>query len=70
MRKQNEYTYVGDAIPNITNEQHAGFIINYQKSILLSLVKRGVLTPLQYDKCAEKLEYQLTAKQRPKGASA
>jgi hypothetical protein len=58
LRKNNEYTYVGEPIPKVTREQHADFIINYQKSILYALVEKRLITPTQCEKCIEELEYQ------------
>jgi hypothetical protein len=54
--KKNEYVYVGDPIPKIDKAQHADFILHYQKSILLSLAKKNLLTPTQIQKCFEELE--------------
>lgn len=54
--KHREFVYVGDPVPKIDKEQHRDFILHYQKSILLSLVKRHLLTPSQCERCIEKLE--------------
>jgi len=58
LRKEREWVYVGDTIPKITKENHPDFILNYQKSILLSLVKRNLLTLSQCERCMEELERQ------------
>lgn len=58
MRKEREFIYVGEPIPKITKENHADFILHYQKSILLSLVKRNLLTLSQCERCMEELERQ------------
>ena len=56
MKKKREFTYVGDPIPKIDKDNHANFILNYQQSILLALVKRNLLTLAQYELCMEELE--------------
>ena len=56
MRKKHEFTYVGEPIPKISNENHASFILLYQKSVLLALVKRGLLTQYQCERCVEAIE--------------
>ena len=58
MRKEREYVYVGDPIPKINEAEHADFILHYQKSILLSLVKRNLLTLSQCERCMDELERQ------------
>ncbi len=58
MQRKTEYVYVGDRIPKINFEQHSEFILIYQKSILLSLVERKLLTIEQYERCVEELEYR------------
>ena|GEM_PF-3668305 len=56
MRKKNEYTYVGSPVSKITKEDNADFILNYQRSVLLALVERKLLTPTQCEQCIEELE--------------
>ena len=58
MRRQREFVYVGEPIPKITEAEHADFILHYQKSVLLALVKRDLLTLPQCERCIEKLEDQ------------
>jgi hypothetical protein len=58
MKKKREFVYVGNPIPKIDNDNHTSFILNYQQSILLALVKRNLLTLPQYERCVEKLEQQ------------
>ena len=58
MRKEREFVYVGDPIPKITEENHPDFILRYQRAILLSLVKRDLLTMSQCERCMEELERQ------------
>lgn len=50
-----EYKYIGEYIPEICKENHADFIAHYQKSILLSLLKRNLITLSQYEQCLDKL---------------
>lgn len=54
--KHREFEYVGEPIPQIDKVDNADFILNYQKSILLSLVKRNLLTISQCERCLEELE--------------
>jgi len=63
--KHREFVYVGEPVPTIDNEQHEDFILNYQRSILLALVKRNLLTLPQCEKCIEKLENQYSALAKP-----
>jgi len=63
--KHREFEYVGDVIPKIDKERHADFIFNYQRSILQALVKRGLLTLLQCEKCIEELEHQQERTAKP-----
>ena len=35
-----EFVYVGDPVPELNEQEHAAFLMNIQKSILLSLEKR------------------------------
>ena len=58
MRKEREFVYVGDPIPKINEAVNADFILHYQKSILLSLVKRDLLTLSQCERCMDELECQ------------
>jgi len=55
---QNEYIYTGGELPRINKEEHPKFILNYQASILLALVKRKLLTHSQYEKCVDALKRQ------------
>jgi hypothetical protein len=56
MRAKREYIYVGEPIPKIDNSTHIDFILNYQRSVLLALVKRELLTQSQCERCMEELE--------------
>jgi hypothetical protein len=58
LKKEHEFIYAGEAIPKITKENHPDFILHYQKSILLSLVKRNLLTLPQFERCMSELERQ------------
>ena len=42
--KSREFVYVGEHVPQITEQEHAEFYLHFQKSILASLEKRGLLT--------------------------
>jgi len=55
--KHREFVYVGEPIPEIDDIENADFIL-YQKAVLLSLVKRNLLTLSQCERCLEILENQ------------
>ncbi len=42
--KHREFRYVGDPVPELNERAHAEFFMNIQRSILLSLEKRNLLT--------------------------
>ncbi len=56
--KSREFVYVGEHVPQITEQEHAEFYLHFQKSILASLEKRGLLTHSQYESCIDELEKQ------------
>jgi hypothetical protein len=62
-RKKNEYVCVGNPVITIDPEQHADFVLNYQKSVLFALVERELLTPSQCERCIA----ELTCRRAPKG---
>ncbi len=62
--KHREFVYVGDPVPELNEQEHAAFYLHFQKSILVSLEKRGLLTHSQYNRCVEKLEKQYSQKNR------
>lgn len=51
-----EFIFVGESIPEIDPVKSRDFILKYQKSILLTLVKKDLLTHDQVIRCMEKLE--------------
>ncbi len=54
--KYREFIYAGESFPQITEQEYAGFYLQFQKSILASLRKRELLTYSQYDRCIEEIE--------------
>ncbi len=64
--KHREFIYVGNPIPEINAQEHAEFLMNIQKSILLSLEKRTLLTPSQREHCLHELEKQYSQSQKGK----
>ena len=58
-----EFVYVGDPVPELNEQEHAAFLMNIQKSILLSLEKRKLLTHSQCERCLAKLEKQYSPNQ-------
>lgn len=61
-----EFVYVGDPVPelNVNEQEHAAFLMNIQKSILLSLEKRKLLTHSQRERCLVELEKQYSREQK------
>ena len=49
--KHREFSYVGDPVPELNEREHAAFLMNIQRSILLSLEKRNLLTASQRQRC-------------------
>ena len=62
--KCREFVYVGEPAPQITEQEHAAFYLQFQKSILASLEKRKLLTRSQYNRCIEEMENQYSSKKR------
>lgn len=60
--KHRKFISVGEPIPKIEMKSHADFILNYQKSILLALVKRKLITLSQCEECIDKLEKRIVKK--------
>jgi len=56
--KAREFVYVGDPAPEINEQEHAAFLMNMQRAILLSLEKRNLLTASQRECCMVELEKQ------------
>lgn len=56
--KHREFIYVGESIPELDEQEHAAFFMNFQRSILLSLEKRKLLTASQRERCLLELEKQ------------
>ena len=58
-----EFVYVGDPVTELNEEEHAAFLMNVQKAILLSLEQRKLLTHSQYERCLAELEKQYSPNQ-------
>ena len=56
--KCREYIYVGESVPQVTEQEYTAFYMQFKKSILTSLKKRELLTYSQYDRCIEEIEKQ------------
>ena len=56
MKKEHEFVYSGEPIPKIDPLKSADFILQLQKSMLSSLVKRNLLSASQMERVIEKLE--------------
>lgn len=59
-----EFIYVGDPVPELNEQEHAAFLMNIQRSILLSLEKRKLLTHSQRERCLVELEKQYSREQK------
>lgn len=51
-----EFIYVGEPVPNITEQEYTAFLLQFQKAILASLEKRELIDHSQYVRCADELE--------------
>ena len=49
--KHREFIYTGEPVPELNELEHAAFLINFQRSILLSLEKKKLLTASQRERC-------------------
>ena len=58
MRKEREFVYVGEPIPKIDPVKNADFLLQIQKSMLLSLVQRKLLSTSQMERVMDELENQ------------
>lgn len=56
--KYREFIYVGDTVPELNEQEYTAFLMNIQRSIVLSLEKRKLLTPAQRERCLTTLEKQ------------
>ncbi|MDR0906582.1 MAG: hypothetical protein LBN00_10495 [Oscillospiraceae bacterium] len=54
--KPREFAYNGEPIPKLDTRENADFVLLFQKGMLLSLVKRGLLTAAQMDSVMTNLE--------------
>ena len=62
--KYREFVYVGDPVPELNEQEHAAFLMNIQRSVILSLEKRNLLTPSQRERCLVELEKQYSQNQK------
>ena len=54
--KHRDFVYLGEPIPEIRTSEHSDFLLHLQKSMLLSLVKRNLLSASQMEQVMEKVE--------------
>lgn len=54
--KCHEFIYDGEPALKMTEQEYTAFYLQFEKSIMVSLKKRGLLTDLQYERCMEELE--------------
>ncbi|MCI9079431.1 MAG: hypothetical protein HFH68_10980 [Lachnospiraceae bacterium] len=64
--KHREFVYIGGPVPELNELEHAAFFMNFQKSILLSLEKRNLLTASQRERCLLELQKQHSLNQKKK----
>ena len=62
--KHREFIYVGEPVPELNGQEYAAFLVNIQRSILLSLEKRNLLTASQRERCLLELEKQYRSNQK------
>lgn len=62
--KHREFRYVGEPVLELNEQEHAAFFMNFQRSILLSLEKRNLLTASQRECCLLELEKQYRINQK------
>jgi len=58
LRKEREFVYVGEPIPKIDPVKNADFLLQLQKSMLLSLVQKKLLNASQMERVMDELENQ------------
>ena len=54
--KYDDFIYADEPVPKIEIDKHKDFIMHFQKSMLLSLVKRKLLTHEQMERVIAELE--------------
>jgi hypothetical protein len=54
--KNRDWIYIGKPIPPIDYEKNSDFILNIQKAMLASLIKRNLLTHQQMGQIMEKIQ--------------
>jgi len=64
--KQREFVYVGEPIPKIDKYKNADFLLNLQKSMLLSLARRKLLNTSQMERVMDEIERQHCTKMKQK----
>ena len=62
--KHREFRYVGEPVPELNEQEHTAFLMNFQRSILLSLEKRNLLTASQQERSLLALEKQYRQNQK------
>ena len=62
--KHKDFVYIGEPIPELNETDHAAFLLNVQKAVLLSLKEKKLLTTSQYERCVSRLEQEHSAKQK------
>lgn len=62
--KHREFISVGEPVLELNEQEHAAFFMNFQRSILLSLEKRNLLTTSQRERCLIELEKQYSLNQK------
>lgn len=62
--KHREFVYAGGPVPELNEREHAAFLLDVQKAILLSLERRKLLTLSQRQRCVDELEKRYIQSQK------
>lgn len=62
--KHRDFFYVGEPVPELNEREHAEFLMNIQRAVILSLEKRNLLTASQRERCLLEIEKQYSLNQR------
>jgi len=60
--KSREYVYAGEPVPQVTEREYPEFYLQFQRAVLASLMKRGLLSRSQHDRCIAEMEKQYDRK--------
>lgn len=61
--KHRQFIYIGGSVPELNEQEHAAFLMNIQRSVILLLEKKNLLTVSQRERCLLELEKQYSSNQ-------